>query len=145
MIIQQEPFSSFRKDAKDLIAPYLAEVTTAFEKDVNWDHYQTLADQGYVHVITARKDGALKGFLPFIAYEHPNNVGTMFAQELALFLLPEERKGLTGVRLIKTARRVSKELGCQYFMITTRPGKDLGPLLTALGAKLLETNYIMEV
>lgn len=145
MIIQREEFSTFKLEARGLIVPYLEEVTTPFEKNINWDHYQALADAGYLYTITARRDSLLKGFLVFMVYEHPNNIGTLLAQEMALFLLPEERKGLAGVRLIKEAKRLSKELGCQFFMVTTRPSKDLGPLLTALGAKLLETSYIMEI
>ena len=145
MIIQKEDFSEFRKEASSLIAPYLSEIVSAFEKEIDWDNYQGLSDGGFLHVIGAREGGVLKGFLALFVFFHPNAKGVKVAQEVGMFLLPEERRGLAGARLIRSAKKLAIELGCRYMTITTRPGKELGPLLTALGGKAIETTYLMEI
>ncbi len=145
IVALEQDFFDFRDEAKALISSYLAEVTTPFEKDIAWDHYSQLWGMGSLHIVGARDAGRLVGFLAFIVYDHPNAVGVRVGQELALFLKPEYRRGLTGVKMIKIARDKSKELGSKYFTITARPGKDIGPLLEKLGAKPFETAYVMEI
>lgn len=88
---------------------------------------------GRMQILTARRDGKLVGLNGF-------NVGGMLfrsrvvaANGLVLYLLPSERRGMTGVRLIKEAEKGLREMGVQLIIYTNGSDFDLGPLLLKLG------------
>jgi GNAT superfamily N-acetyltransferase len=145
MAFALESLAHCEAEMRGMIGMYLEEVTTPFEKQINWAYYRELERSGTLSIITVREEGGLVGFLAFNVFPHPHTKDTMVAQEAAMFLRPECRKGLTGARLIREAEVQAKQRGAQYQLLTTRPGKDLSQLLLLRGYKPFETAYFKEL
>lgn len=139
-----EPLEACYQEMRGLVAAYIKEVQTPMgEGKVNWEHYLQLSEAGALRVVTVRDDGVLVGFLAYMVFEHPNAKGVTIGQELAMYLMPQFRKGTrAGIRLIKMAEASAQAQGAEWFTVTTRPGKPLDDLLMAIGYEQFEKPYI---
>ena len=66
---------------------------------------------------------------------------TMGAQNAVLWLRPEYRRGLIGVKLIQYTEAMAKGMGCKFFLLAARPDTVMFELLPKLKYDVHETVY----
>lgn len=69
--------------------------------DPDWARYDAMEQAGNLIAYTARDEGKLVGYSVFFVNYHIHYNSTLVGQNDVLYLLPEYRKGMTGIRLIK--------------------------------------------
>ena len=74
--------------------------------NVDWETFRKLDDLEKLVTIVARHDGEVVGYAVFIMQQHLHAKDTLCAQNDALFLKKEYRKGTAGIKLIKVATSV---------------------------------------
>lgn len=97
-------------EMEPLLIAHWREIALGHDKvplDVARDRYQALCDEGALHVVTVRHDGVLIGYHVAIVGGHLHYMSTLHGITDVYFLLPQYRKGYTGIRLFQ---RVEKEL-----------------------------------
>ena len=108
---------------------------------VDFDSYDALAEAGILHVLIARKDGALIGYFWAFVKNHLHYAATLFAFTDILFLEKPHRKGRTGQKLIEAMEATLKARGVQKVFINTKTKLNLGPLFTRMGYGVHEVCY----
>lgn len=141
---QQEFLLTCKKDAQELIESHWKEI--AVNKDTiklnpDWETYETLEEQGNFKIFTCRDDGKLVGYFAVVVSRNLHYKDHLFASNDVLYLSPEFRKGLTGVKLIKFAEKYLKEDGVSVLVINTKDHKPFDPILNRLGFSLTERSY----
>lgn len=79
--------------------------------DPDWDHYRAQNQAGTYRVIAARRNGRLIGYNAFFIGHHTRHQGVIFAQNDVLYLEPEQRRGMVGVRFLNESERLLKAAG----------------------------------
>ena len=131
-----EKYHQVSEDIKELIKLHYEEI--AVNKDVipldpDWDRYKQLDDNGLILTVTARDDGKLIGYAIFFVTSHLHYKSTYYANNDLLYLHPDYRKGLVGVRLITISEKYLKEKGVTKIMWHIKINKDFSRLLHHLG------------
>lgn len=90
-------------------------------------------------VIVAEDEGVLVGLLGFMIYPH-YFTGQKTAIELMWYVVPEHRRSMTGVCLVRAAMREAKALGAVKMQMTA-PTLEVAKAYEALGFKALEMSY----
>lgn len=106
--------------------------------DPDWQRYADLEHAGKFHLFTARQDGALIGYSAFFLQPHLHYRSLMLAMNDVLFLHPQHRNGMTGIRLIKTSEHGMKVLGANKIVWHAKYSNDLATILARLGYELEE-------
>lgn len=141
--IQHEPFVDCWDEMKDLFRGHYEEI--AFYKDIALDPderaYVELARRGMLRIYTVRDAGALVGYVMFLVRPNPHYQGSLNAVQDVLYLKPEYRRGLTGVRLLKLAERRLAAEGVQVVYHHVKATNRVGELLGRLGYELVDQLY----
>lgn len=136
---------------EDLAALHWEEV--AGDKDViplapDWDRYRALEKSGVFKCLAARRDGILIGYSWWLVGPSLHYMTTKHAVNDLIFLDPDERRGLAGVRLIREGERALRDLGVVKVIYHSKPNvllgqkkHTLGDLLVVLGYHLIEHSY----
>lgn len=103
--------------------------------------YEALSDAGMLRVYTARVDAQLVGYAAYVVRPHIHYRDSLQAQQDVLFVLPEHRRGLLGVKLIRYADEQLTALGVQKVYQHVKVAHDFGPVLERLGYTLIERIY----
>ena len=98
-----------------------------------WKEYAALEMDGKFHVFTARDDGALVGYAAFFVTQHLHYADLTTAMNDVLFLHPDHRQGMTGIRLLKYCESELKKLGAQKLCWHAKLETSLIPILQRLG------------
>lgn len=115
---------------------------------IDWDHLRELEKKGTYRVIGAHRGLDLVGYDSFFLNRHTRHMTSIVAMGDVIWLAPEERRGWTGVRLIRAsdrlvgaagARRIDR--GCQEHVKIGHRGGTLGDLLIRLGYTHTESRY----
>lgn len=101
--------------------------------DPDWQRYAELEHAGKLHIYTARQDGVLIGYSFFFLQPHIHYRSLMVAMNDVLFLHPDHRNGMTGIRLIKTSEQGMKSLGAHKIVWHAKYSNDLQSILQRLG------------
>lgn len=116
--------------------------------DIDWGHYFRLERSGVYRAVGARRDSRLIGYNSFHLNRHVRHRGTTFAVGDILYLLPEERVGMAGVRFIKATEALLKEAGVKKAEYGIKlhhrigaSGGTVGDLLVHLGYAHIESTY----
>ena len=88
-------------------------------------------------------NGKVAGLLAFLIFPHPFT-GEPTATELMWYVLPEEREGGAGVKLLWEAEKEAKTMGATY-MGFTAPTLDVAALYKRFGYKQLEVTFMKEL
>lgn len=83
------------------------------------------------------------GFLLMVVAPHPFSANFTVASEIAFYLKPESRGGLTAVKMIKLAEKAAKDMGVNQFAmfsLSTSP-KGISSLYERLGLLPSETTF----
>lgn len=79
--------------------------------DPDWSTFASLDTGGTLKVLTARLDGVLVGYVAnFVAY-HLHYKSTLHATVNAYWLAPEQRKGWTGIHMLRRNEDEMRKLG----------------------------------
>ena len=76
-----------------------------------WENYAAMEKAGGFAVFTARDEGMLVGYSAFFIHPHMHYKDLVVAANDVLFLHPEYRKGMTGIKLIKFSETTLKNRG----------------------------------
>ena len=79
--------------------------------DPDWDHYRAQNQAGAYRIVAARRNGRLIGYNAFFMGHHTRHRGVVFAQNDVIYLEPEQRRGMIGVRFINESERLLKAAG----------------------------------
>lgn len=93
-----------------------------------------------IWVFTARHEGELVGYGVYILGTHPHYKSIQTATQDLLFLHPDHRKGLAGVKFIKFQEKCLKEMGVRRVFQSTKRSRDLSKIYERLGYE--ETDVI---
>lgn len=138
LVIGLEPFDVFWRDGQRLVGAHMAEVgeRPGMPFDLNVDLMQRLAAVGADHVITARCNGRMVGYLASIVAPSMENAGLLVGTQTAFFVSPDFR-GI-GPRLQRASLASLRALGVRevLFRVGTRgSGPKLGALYRRMGAQ----------
>ena len=121
----------------DEIAPY----PDLFKLKPDLEAYRNMEKAGALVIITARNDGILVGYFLMIVRAHPHYCDVVVALEDMKFVHPNYR-GITGLRMIKYAEEVARELGCKVIVQRSKAKSEHGAMYRRLGYDLLDEVYM---
>ena len=132
----KETYQTVRKEIEDLIVKHYEEI--ALNKEhvplvPDWQGYKNLEDKGLLAIIGARDNGKLIGYSIFFIKNHIHYNKTLFANNDVLFLLPEYRKGRTGINLIRKSEDYLKALGVTKVLWHIKVNNDFRLILHRMG------------
>jgi len=142
-----EPFAKIVRELPSLFERHWQEL--ALNKDTiplepNWDRYFELAATGALHVMTARSDGVLVGYIFNIVGPHLHYRSTPHAQIEMFWLDPAYRGGTFALRWLKANEAEMKKLGAKRIIVAVKnhylAGR-VGNIFRRLGYLPIETVY----
>lgn len=89
--------------------------------DVNWPAYYGLERAGVLKILALRRAGALIGYNIFFLQPPLHSRRTLWAVNDVLYLTPEERRGWTGVFLVRRSEQMLREMGARVIMYASKP------------------------
>jgi hypothetical protein len=115
----------------------------------DWDEYRALEKMGRHRTIAMREFGELVGYNAFFTNKSLNYRHTLFATNNVIWLKPEKRKGMAGVRLIKESERLLGLVGAVkifyhikvHILLGAKRSGTMGDLLLHLGYRHIEDSY----
>lgn len=144
MEFKQEFFDDVRVEIESLIKLHWDMIALNKEKiklNPDWDRYASLEGAGHLRIFTVRDEGTLVGYFVVIVGPSLHYKDHLFAENDVLFLHPEWRKGLAGVRLIKFAESHLRSDGVSVLHINTKGHASFSPVLDRIGYREIEKNY----
>jgi len=96
-----------------------------------------------VLVFTARDDEKLMGYNVFFVANNAHYKDSLQATQDILYLAPEYRGKMTGVRFIRWCDNELEDLGVEvvYQHVKARPELNFGPMLERIGYELVDLIY----
>lgn len=139
------------KDLVDEIKPLIAkhwEEIALFKDQIklnpDFDKYIELDEQDMLHIVTARREEDLKliGYFISVVQTNIHYKDHLFATNDILFIDPEYRGKLAGVKLFKYAEKKLKEKGVSIISIHMKTHMPFDKLLERLKYEKQEYNYM---
>ena len=109
--------------------------------DPDIGQYLHLEQVGVLHLFTVRDNEKLIGYHKAFIVPHIHFKSTLVAYADLYFLLPEYRKGFTGINFFRILEGKLKELGVKKIYTMTKVHKDNSALFDRLGYTLAEYAY----
>jgi hypothetical protein len=144
LTFQKESLHPFVEEAVQLFEKHyeeIAERRDVIQLDPNIQLYDDLEAKDMLEVHTIRDDGNLVGYSLWFIVMHPHYKTSKTVTSDLLYIAPQYRKGLTGVKFIKWTTELIKERNPQRIMFRVKPFLDYGPILERLGASFFEKTY----
>ena len=142
---QYESWKTFGPDGEKLFPLHWEEL--ALDKETikpccDHEKYQKLDEMGMLHVTTVRFHGVLVGYAINFLLEnmHYKGAGLMAVSDM-YFLLPQFRKGITGIRLFRTMEAGLKEKGVVRAATSCKVHKDHEELFVKLGWRFSDKTF----
>jgi GNAT superfamily N-acetyltransferase len=138
----KEPYFSFISDADDLLRMHYQELTLdkhLVQLAPMHERYAKLEAAGKLEVYTARHDGALVGYSLFVVDRHIHYRDLLVASNDVLYLHPEYRRGMAGIKLIRYSEEMLAERGVDkvfwHIKFNREPGdkKDFRAIMHRMG------------
>lgn len=136
MTFQQETLYDVIDEIDALIALHYQEVTLHkdyMQLDVDWPRYRELERQERLLIYTARSAEKLVGYAAFFVDMHIHYKGSKVANNDALFLHPEHRKGSLGMKFISYCDRQLTAFAPLKLTWHVKFSHDFSPILRRLG------------
>ena len=108
-------FGEFQAKAQSLIKDNFEESSSSkgeHKLNVNWPLYQQFIDLNLLQIVGAFEGQDFVGYAIVIKTPDTWDMGKMSGMVQVMYLKPESRKGMAGVRLIKFAMNVAKAMEC---------------------------------
>lgn len=144
MEFKQEFLAAVYDEIQELLRLHWEEI--ALNKDIiklnpDWEQYEEAEKAGALRGFTAREDGKLVGYFVVLVNRSLHYKDHLFANNDIIFLHPEHRKGLAGVKLIKFAVDCLRADGVSMLFINTKVHRPFGPVLERLGFNHIENVF----
>lgn len=113
--------------------------------DPDFDSYDMHANSGVLHIVVARKQGAVVGYHVSIVRPHLHYRRSLSAFTDVYYVAPQYRTGRTPLRLFEFVEKTLKARGVQKIFTGTKLSLDAGPLFKHMGwtpTETLFTKYI---
>ena len=141
---QKESPEPFTTEALDLFKKHYKEI--AERKDViklkpDLKLYNKFYKTGVLEIHTIRDDGKLIGYSLWFVTKHIHYADSTTANSDVLYISPDYRKGMTGVKFIKWTTEEIKKRNPQRIMFHVKPFLDYSPILERIGANFFEKIY----
>lgn len=144
-----EPFQAIAREVAPLLHRHYRETgsnTVAVPLDLDFAQYIRLSEAGVLHVLTARHNGKLVGYLFSTIGAHLNFVSTVFSTAHMYYLLPSYRRGWNGVHLFREWIKAAENSHVRVLQVgeklhTSKHDKRVAVLLKYLGFTQTERNY----
>lgn len=108
---------------------------------INWDMYDSLEEQGFLFLITARDEDELIGYLSLSLVEHPHILGFTQATTDAIYIEPAYRGLSLGKKLLTEAEAALKEVGINWLSVCFRSEEVGRNLMKDLGYEQTDVVY----
>jgi hypothetical protein len=141
---QIEPWSKCQPDIAKLCVRHWEEIAhnrDFIQLDPDWQKYEMLSRAQMLSTTTARIGSILVGYQIYMVMPHLHYKNSLTAMSDVLYLAPEQRKGTTGIRLMKTAEEELVKLGVQRIVQNVKLTNDWGSILDRMGYKPFERIY----
>lgn len=148
MIIQEEtPTPELYAEMISLIKLHHEEVASGFGMlDIDLELYFTLTTLDMFKIVTARNDNKeMIGYMTFILGANPHRKGKKIANQDAIFVHPDYRNGMLGVKLMKASEKIVKEYGCGGMIVASKAHIDISNLYIRLGFSPYEHTFYKEL
>ena len=122
----------------DEVAPY----KILFVLNLDVEAYAKMEAMGILHILTARIDGKLVGYISLIVKEHIHYRDTLMATDDVHFVHPDYRKGSLGIKLIRVAEQKMKEMGVKVMALRTKVKSNHGLIFERLGFEPMDVVYL---
>lgn len=141
---REEKYSDILEEILELYPHHYEEVGMDKEYiplDPDIGQYLALEEQGILHLLTVRDNEKLVGYHKAFIVPHIHFKSTLVAYTDLYFLMPEYRKGFTGINFFKILEGKLKKLGVKKIYTMTKVKKDNSALFNRLGYTLAEYAY----
>lgn len=131
LVYAREPLAKVRPDMVELMATHWDEVAhdkDTRELDVDWPTFQALESIGQLYILAVRHEGVLVGYMFAFLRPHLHSRKTVTAYVDVIFLSPEARKGMAGIRFLEYCD-VALAAQADYIYWHIKPEKDFAPIL----------------
>lgn len=148
MDFAHESFPNVKHEIKPLLEEHWKEIalhTDDIKLEPNWNAYSRMADQGALRIYTARKNEKLVGYFVVFVLPSMHYMRHLFANNDILFLKKSERKGTTGIRLIKFAVEELTKEGVTLINVNVKKKQDFGPVMERIGFEHIEDLWQLKV
>lgn len=141
-----ERFGLIARELAPLFKRHWREIALNQDKvplDPDWDRYLNYDLAGFLHCLTARRDGALAGYIFFFVHPHIHYASTPWAQTDIFWIAPEYRGGMTFIRMLNESEAYLKRLGAKVVYLNRKLHFDerLGNLFERKGYRPIELVY----
>lgn len=144
---QIEPVESFVLEATPLVYAHWQELGLDLDLrgDPDFDKMALLEKMGFWHILTARNNGKLVGYLWALLapHLHYRNSGLMLIVD-AYYVAPEYRRG-TGLALLKFMESFAHEKRAIKVYLTCKVHRDQSKLFTAMGYRLSDYCFVKRI
>lgn len=144
LTFQTETLRQAKADGEPLLRRHWQEI--AHYLDISyapaWDKYEMLEANGVLRIFTARLDRQLVGYCVFVLAYNIHYGSSLEANEDVLFLVPEQRKGGTGIRLIKFTDELLKAEGVQVVRRHVKLAHNFGAIYERFGYEPVDQIYM---
>lgn len=141
-MIQLESFYEIRKEIDSLTKSNSKEADWMDEPlDVNWDFYKLAEDAGMMFCFTSR-DKQIDGYINCTIQPHHHRKNILYCNVDVIYVRPEARKAMLGIKLLKKAEAYAKQIGKgKVVMVFGGQKVDISPLAKRLGYEQSEIIY----
>lgn len=101
--------------------------------DPDYETYDKLSEAGFIHLVTARKDGELVGYHISFVMPHMHYKSSLTAHTDIYYLRKDCRIGLNGYNFFKFMEESLNKKGVQRIYMMTKTDADKGIILKRLG------------
>ena len=145
MIIQYGSFDRYKADVERLMVPHWHEVAKHKDRMVlapDWDKYAALEGQAKLFVVYVLDDDYnLLGYSFNFLDTHIHYKDLLVASNDALYVSPEARNSMAGMRLICATKARASELGAALMLWHAKQGSQLDKLFIAKRLQVQDVIY----
>lgn len=109
--------------------------------DPDFDNYDLMAHIGQLHIVVARKAGAIVGYHFTLVRPHLHYRTSLSGMTDIYYIAPKHRTGRTPLRLFQFVEKTLKARGVQKLFTGTKLSLDAGPLFEFMGWTETERLY----
>lgn len=145
MIVQTETWKAIDTEIEEVAGFHWEELALdqlLFQRDLDHDRYLKLDELGMMHVVTARDDGRLVGYIVCFVMPHMHYKSSgLVALADMYFLLREYRKGGLGVRMFREMERGLKARNVIRAHMSCKVHEDHTKLFEGMGWTLTDLTF----
>lgn len=144
LVFQQERLSQIISELPEIFYRHWQDIgrhKEAIPLDPAYDEYGRLESCGFLHIVTARDEGKLAGYLFSVVHPHLHYRKSLTAYTDLMYLRREYTRGFGIFRyaaLILQSEKMLRDMGVQKRYLMTKVYHDLTPLFQRLGYRFIE-------